>query len=184
MDYSLTFTVSGVTKNTWDDWGMAPSTPPMIAPPEPNVNYVDIPGREAGPIDMSMIPFGKMTYKRMTGSWEFYREPDTKTTRRSLFETLQLMFTGKTGKVVLSEDPNHFFVGRFSVSTPKTSVGPIQFVISYDLEPCRYNLDGTVDESYASTTGGDYYGGGGGSSYGIQVEYDEETQDLRVYGFM
>ena len=48
MYYSLTFTVNGVEKNTWSDWNMIPSTPPMIPAPEPNTNYVDIPGRSGG----------------------------------------------------------------------------------------------------------------------------------------
>ena len=58
MYYSITFTdSSGVTKNTWADWHMIPSAPPIVEPPEPYTNYVEIPGRKAGPIDLSEIIF-------------------------------------------------------------------------------------------------------------------------------
>lgn len=152
MYYSLTFRINGSEKNTWEDWGLIPSTPPMIPPPEPNLNYVDIPGRSGGPLDLTGIPFGKMTYKRMTGSWTFYKEPYNKHTRRLLYEELIQYFTGKAGRVKLEEDPNHYYYGRFSVGVPKTATGPIQFTIAYDLAPIRYNSDHTVDTTYASET--------------------------------
>lgn len=153
MYYSLTFTINGLAKNTWDNWKMIPNTPPMIPPPEPNLNYVDIPGRRGGPLDLTGIPFNKMTYKRMTGSWTFYREPESTVTRKLLYEELINYFTGKAGKVELEEDPIHYYVGRFSVGVPKTGTGPIQFTITYDLAPIRYNKNNnTVDTSYASET--------------------------------
>lgn len=186
MDYYLTFIVADVTKNTWTDWHLVPSTPPMVSPPAVDTRYTDIPGRSNGPLDMTMIPFNKVTYKRMTGSWTFYREPETKYTRKELFEILRAYFTGNVGRVTLSEDPTHYFVGRFDVSSPRTSTGPIEYTISYDLEPARYNSDGTVDSSYASPSGSGYmYGGGGGSPIysGITIEYDSSLQDLRVSGF-
>ena len=136
MYYSLTFTVNGVEKNTWSDWNMIPSTPPMIPAPEPNTNYVDIPGRSGGPIDLTGTPFGKITYKRMTGSWSFLREPDNANTRKNLYETLVKYFTGRPGKVVLEEDPTHYYKGRFSVGVPQ-----------------RYNVSNdTVDTNYARET--------------------------------
>lgn len=153
MYYSLTFTVNGVEKNTWADWRMIPNTPPMIPAPEPNLNYVEIPGRSGGPLDLTGVPFNKITYKRMTGSWTFLVEPETKTTRINLYETLVKYFLGKPGKVKLEEDPTHYFKGRFNVAVPKTATGPIQFTIMYDLAPVRYNVsDNSVDTSYASET--------------------------------
>lgn len=189
MDYYLTFTVSGVSKNTWTDWHMVPSTPPMIPPPEPNTRYVDIPGRSNGSLDVTMIPFNKITYKRVTGSWTFYREPDDKYTRMELYGILRSYFLGKVGTVTLSEDSTHYFVGRFNVGVPKTSVGPIEFTISYDLEPTRYNVsDNSVDATYASPTGGGYAGSGGsgqsgGTTGSLTLEYISSTQDLRISGF-
>ena len=150
MYYSLTFEVGGVRKNTWADWRMIPDTPPMIPIPEPNLNYVDIPGRSGGPLDLTGIPFNKMTYKRMTGSWNFYVEPVNRFTRIELYEELRQYFHGKIGTVIIEEDPEHYYSGRFSIGVPSTSTGPIRFTISYDLVPRRWNVsNGAQDASYA-----------------------------------
>lgn len=185
MYYSLTFTMNGVTKNTWDDWKMIPNTPPMIPPPEPNLNYIDIPGRSGGPLDLTGKPFNKMTYKRMTGSWTFYREPDNKNTRKDLYNTLIRFFNGKSGKVILEEEPAYFFVGRFTVGVPKTATGPIQFTLGFDLAPVRYYAsDGTADPTYGDADVSIYDGGTIPAPWhNLQLEYDEPTADLRISGF-
>lgn len=153
MYYSLTFTVNGVTKNTWTDWRMIPDTPPAIPYPELNTNYIDIPGRSGGPLDLTGIPFNKLTYKRMSGSWNFLVEPLTSSTRKNLYEALCQYFNGKVGKVRTEEDPNHYFLGRFTVGTPQTSTGPIKIQLGFNLEPRRYNVSNdTVDTTYASET--------------------------------
>ena len=184
MYYSLTFKVNNVEKNTWEDWQMIPSTPPMIPLPEPNTNYVDVPGRSGGPLDLSGVQFNKMTYKRMTGSWTFYREPDTKYTRMILYDALAKYFNGKPGRVVLEEEPGWYYVGRFTVGVPKTGTGPIQIQIGFDLRPVRYNVDTDVaDTSYGDADVVPYHEGvipgpGGG---GFDIEYNETTSDLHVF---
>ncbi len=153
MYYSLTFTIGGVQKNTWADWRLIPETPPMVPPPEPNLNYVDIPGRSGGPLDLTGVPFNKLTYKRITGSWTMLRNPDTRKTRVELYEELLRYFTGKVGTVKLEEDLDHYYRGRFSIGMPTTSIGPIKFTIAYDLEPVRYNTSNdSVDNTYANET--------------------------------
>lgn len=150
MYYSLTFTVNNVSKNTWTDWHMIPDTPPSIPVPELNTNYVDIPGRSGGPLDLTGVIFNKNTYKRMTGSWNFLIEPVNRNTRKTLYEALTQYFTGKTGTVTMEEDTAHYFTGRFSVGQPSTGTGPIKISISYDLAPVRYNSSNdTVDTTYA-----------------------------------
>lgn len=149
MYYSLTF---GGERNTWTDWQLIPSTPPTVAPPEPVKNQVEIPGRRLGPIDLSDFPFNRMTYKRITGTWDFLRETARSTTRRELFEQLRKYLHGKTTTVRMEEDPAHYFRGRFTVGTASNGRGPTSISIGYDLEPMRYNLDGTVDETWVYET--------------------------------
>lgn len=151
MIYAVTFQISGVKKNTWADWRLVPDTPPMIPPPEMNTNYVDIPGR--GPVDLSLVPLNRRTYKRMSGSWNFYREPDNSRTRVELYEEMMKYFVGKEGYCELDEDKGYYYKGRFGVALPKTGTGPIQFAISFDLAPIRYtDISGGilyVDTNYA-----------------------------------
>lgn len=152
MYYSVTFIVNGVTRNTWDDWGMIPNTPPMIPAPEPETNYVEIPGRTLGPLDMTGVAFGHVTYKRMTGTWTFLKDPVNGQTRKQLYETLIAFFNGKAGKVILKdEDPAHYYQGRFRVNVPTTSRGPMAFQIAYDLVPARWNVSNdTRDSTYGT----------------------------------
>lgn len=149
MYYSLTF---GGEKNTWDNWHLIPSTPPMIPPPEPTTNLVEIPGRRLGPLDLSLFPFNRIIYKRITGSWDFYRDTTHRTMRVEMYEEIRRYLHGKTMTVSLEEDPTHYFKGRFIVGTPSNSRGPTSISIGYDLEPMRYNSDGTIDDMWVAET--------------------------------
>lgn len=147
MYYSLTFNGE---KNTWADWRLIPGTPPMIPPPDPQTNLVDVPGRRLGPIDLSLFPFNRMTYKRITGVWDFYRDTENPGMRTNMYEEIRGYLHGKNCPVILEEDPLHYFVGRFVVGVPKNSVGPTSIQIGYDLEPVRYNQNGTIDETWVT----------------------------------
>lgn len=149
MYYSLTFETGGVQKNTWADWCLIPDTPPSIPMPELNTNYVDIPGRSGGPLDLTGVPFNKKTYKRMTGSWNFYREPTNRRTRVELYEAMCRYFIGNVVTVKFEEDLDHYYKGRFTVGQPSTSIGPIKITVAFDLEPVRYNnSDDTIDPTF------------------------------------
>ena len=147
MYFSLTF---GDTKNTWTDWGLIPSSPPVVPPPSPNLNLVEIPGRIKGPIDLSMALTGRITYQRISGSWTFLKDDWRAQDRLDLYESLRGGLHGRETTVRLEEDSDHYFKGRFTVSQPQTGTGPMQIIIGYDLEPVRYNNNGTVDESWVS----------------------------------
>lgn len=149
MYYSLTF---GGAKNTWTDWKLIPSTPPMVPPPEPVTNLVDIPGRRLGPIDLSLFPFNRLSYQRITGTWDFLRDTENINTRKTMYEAIRAYLHGKYTTVSLEEDPTHYFRGRFLVSAPKNSIGPTSISISYDLEPMRFNQNGTVDTTWVVET--------------------------------
>lgn len=151
-EYSLTFRgANGNTKNTWTDWSLIPESPPVVSPPQPVTNLVDIPGRKLGPIDLSTAVFGKIVYQRVTGTWNFLCEPVNANTRKNMYETVRKWLHGRLTTVVLAEDPNHCYKGRFTVSAPTSNVYPIRIAIGYDLEPVRYALDGvTLDTSYLS----------------------------------
>lgn len=144
MNYSITFAPhspvgSLLAKNTWTDWKLIPDSPPMVQPPELETNYVDIPGRAAGPIDLTGIAVNK-TYKRITGSWTFFREITSKTDRLTIYNTLRTFFTGKIMRITFTDDdPAHYFVGRITVAPPRAIQNPMSITLGFDLEPVRYN---------------------------------------------
>ena len=145
MYYSITFTnESGEKKNTWADWRLIPSSPPMIEPPEPYTNFVDIPGRAFGPIDLSEVLTGKPSFQMSEGSWDFIAD-DEAHHRTILFQELKKFFHGRKIRLELEEDPLHYYEGLFAVAAPKTGKGNVVYSISYSVFPVRYNLDGTVE---------------------------------------
>lgn len=153
--YSLTFKPDSNTshdKNTWDDWQLIPDSPPMVPTPEVITNYIDIPGRTKGPIDASSFLGNKVQYKRITGSWNFFREITSINDRMTIYETLRKFFTGKIMKVVLTtDDAAHYFVGRFTVTPPKAAMNPMSLTINFDLEPMRYNLsNNAIDTTWVN----------------------------------
>ncbi len=151
MYFSITFGKEPDVRNTWEDWKLIPATPPMIEPPEANRNLIDIPGRRQGPIDLSKYPFGKITYKRISGGWTFLTEPKGHRDRVQKYEAIRKWLHGRTTIIRLEEDPQHYYKGTFTVSPMSTGNGPNQISIAYDLEPLRYNvIDDTEDTGWVS----------------------------------
>lgn len=151
MYFSVTFRSGAESRNTWLDWRLIPDTPPVVPPPEPVTNMVDIPGRQEGPIDMSKYPFGRLVYQRITGSWNFLREPDGHEDRVQFYESIRGWLHGRECRVLLEEDMDHYYVGRLTVGPPSTGRGPQQITIGFNLMPVRYNAaDDSKDTSWVS----------------------------------
>lgn len=148
MFYSITFG----NKNTWDDWRLIPTSPPMITPPTPYTNYVEIPGRVLGPIDLSETLSGAPSYTNSEGEWEFVAHPDFQggySARPELFEEIRHHLHNKTLRIAFDEDQQHYFMGRFEVGIPKTSNNGTTYTIKYKIPPVRYNTsDDTRDTLY------------------------------------
>lgn len=58
-------------KNTFQDFGLIPTSRPVITPPSPNYSYLEIPGG-SGAFDISEAVSGTLTYANRNGSLEFY----------------------------------------------------------------------------------------------------------------
>lgn len=69
--WQITFGKGSDIKKTYYDWGLIPESPPVVPLPKPKTNYVEIPGRLKGPMDLSKVPFGRISFERITGSWNF-----------------------------------------------------------------------------------------------------------------
>lgn len=146
MYYSLTFEKGA--KNTWTDWGLIAASPPMVPPPAPQLNLVDIPGRHAGPVDLTRAIFSELKYPRITGTWEFIRIEDDIRTRIELYEEIRKWLHGRKTQVQTEDDMLHYYQGYFTIGEPQSGPNTVSITISYDLEPIRYNLDGTEDTTF------------------------------------
>ena len=143
MYHSITFgTLNGgrVTgANTWEDWHLIPSSRPTVALAPPNLNFVDIPGRKRGPIDMSDYLTGGTTYGDRSGSFEFYVDNDHEnwvTLRDKIISYLH----GKKMMMSLEDDPDHYYEGRFSLNEWRSESWNSMVVINYVVRPKNYSV--------------------------------------------
>ena len=123
--------------NTWDTWHLIPTKRPSVAPPEPVIKKVQIPGRN-GQLDFSTYLTGKTVYGERTGSWEFVVDNDHEdwtTIRDKMAEYLH----GKRMSCVLNDDPNYLYTGRFTVSNWDSGANNSRISISYVLYPYKVN---------------------------------------------
>ena len=151
MHNSITFISGQNSRNTWDDWGLVPESPPMIELPKVKANFVEIPGRINGPIDMATIPLGVIPYQRISGQWSFvvYEDYWTSPDRMAVYNAVRSFLHGKHVEIRLEEDPTHYFEGRCEITAPKRQPGVFLIAVSYNLDPARYNVsDDSIDTTW------------------------------------
>lgn len=130
-------------KNTWDDWKLIPTSRPLIAPPEPKTNYVDIPGMD-GELDYTEIfgP-GSVKYKQRTGSWEFivvnleqdgFRPVDWATRYSAIMTFIQGYFL----TIRFEDDPAYVYKGRVRVSGWTSGEHWSTITFEYNVAPYKY----------------------------------------------
>lgn len=124
--------------NTWDDWHLIPSKRPVVASPGVSTNMVEIPGR-AGALDMSTYLTGGIVYGDRSGSWEFYVDNDHEywvTIKDKIMNYLH----GQRLYVVLEDDPNYYYEGRFSLSEWRSENWNSMVSINYVLAPYKRHI--------------------------------------------
>lgn len=146
MYHSITFGTGVLTadkklagKNTWTDWHLIPSSRPVVAQAPVQTNFVDIPGRRYGPIDMSEYLTGAPIYGQRNGSFEFIVDNDHEywmTIQMNIAEYLH----GKSMCMVLEDDPDYYYVGRFMLNDWKNESWNSKVVINYILRPYKERL--------------------------------------------
>ena len=139
-EHSITFKYGNTTKNTWDNWGLIPSSRPTMAQPTPVYKYVDIPGR-SGSLDMTgyLVSNDKPTYQDRKGSFEFYVPNDGTSwlTRRS---ELASFFDGGKMKMILEDEPDYYYYGRIFFKDWKSDPQFSKVTIEYQVSPFRYKV--------------------------------------------
>lgn len=159
----------------WDDWGLIPASVPMVKLPEVYSKTIEIPGTN-NTIDLSNVLLGFPTYKRRTGSWSFY--VDLTHGRASgdyrgltwdpmmLYTEMATYLHGQVRNVILlDDDPDYYYTGKFKVGEMKRGKGFPQISIDYDLEPyktlrwttCSDWLWDPFDFLYGEITKGSFY---------------------------
>lgn len=124
--------------HTWEDWHLIPSSRPVIATPKIKEKNIDIPGAY-GKIDLSEVLTGYVLYDNRSGSLNFLVDNDhvNWTTEH---EMLAQALHGRRLKMILLDDMEFYYEGRFSLNEWKSDPERSTIVINYDLEPFKHPI--------------------------------------------
>lgn len=152
MYYAVTFTRGGVSKNTWTDWYMVPSSRPVIAPPKPKTTVVEIPG-SSSVIDLSEFLTGDISYENRKGTIEFVVMNEKPISWFELYSQILDFLHGRIVQVQLEEEPEYYYEGRCDVEEWSSESDYSRISINYDLYPFKYQS--TATEETIDLTGTD-----------------------------
>lgn len=155
MYHSITFYTGTIKLNTYDDWHLVPETRPLVTPPTQKTKYLDIPGAN-GNIDLSDSLTGYPVFNNREGEWSFYVLNDFGEWQNR-FSSIMTSIQGRRLKVILEDDPNYYYEGRFRVSEWSSEQSWSKIRISYTVAPykvaCREE-HGPNNTIYLVDTGG------------------------------
>lgn len=161
MYHSLTFG----NLNTWDKWHLVPESRPIINPPKPKTNYVDIPGTD-GSLDYTEA-LGSVKFENREGSWSFYVMNDYGEKNFDydywweIYNSLLSEIHGRRMQIYSEDDPQYLYYGRLSLDEWNSEKDYSKVTISYVIDPYKYraviNDDGTIErDTTISTSGNDW----------------------------
>lgn len=125
-------------RNTWEHWRIVPTSRPVFAAPSPKTNYVEVPGAN-GKLDLSQVLTGYPLYDNRTGSIEFVVMNDFRHWQTAYTDIMTTIHNRKL-YCVYEEDPEYYYVGRWSVQSWSTGNDHSRITLSYELEPYKWRL--------------------------------------------
>lgn len=138
-------------KNSFDDWGL--SLRPKSRPkPTPRYNRVIVPGRD-GSLDLTEA-LGDVFYEDLEYSLEF-NVTDAINTWDSKLREITNYLHGKKMKVVFSDDPDYYYMGRVKINDLSSNRNLGILSLSCTFEPYKYKKDVTV-VTHQVTAGNSY----------------------------
>lgn len=135
------YSVNFGDKNSYDDFNLLlkPKTRPF---PTPKTNYVSIEGRD-GDLDLTTSLTGDVKYENISYSLEFYLK-DKRVDWETILLELSTYIHGKRMNLSFSEDPDYYYVGRYTLNQVESDRNIGSIVIDCNLEPYRYKKTETV----------------------------------------
>lgn len=145
-EHSITFIREGIEKNTWKDWRLVPTSKPYFSPPSVKTHYVDVPGSN-GIIDLTEVVSGSPNYSNREGSFEFLidSEPGPNFSQQMYHDIMNYLH-GREADVIILDDPEYKYHGRFSVNGISSSEQQTNsnITIDYSVDPFRTELTDSI----------------------------------------
>lgn len=136
MYHSVIFVDGNVSRNTWDNWHLIPSSRPVVSRPNVNFKYIDIPGMD-GSLDATNYLVGRPTYSDCSGSFEFYVANDYGDWASRKAE-LSTFLDGREMRMFLEDDPQYYYVGRFTARDWRPGANFSTVSIDYRVKPYKF----------------------------------------------
>ena len=132
-------------KNTYDEWGMIPTSRPVVNPPAVKTSYVDLPSSH-GQLDYTHYLLGEVPYGQRTGAWEFMLRPGRSWAR--VYSDIMNYLHGVRHTVILEDNPAFQYVGRLSVNEWCSDQNQSLITIDYNLDPFKYSTEDSADSNW------------------------------------
>lgn len=132
-------------KNTYDEWGLVPTSRPLINPPAVKTSYLDLPSVH-GQLDYTEYLSQEVPYGQREGSWEFSLRP--RSNWANVYSAILNYLHGKRHIVILEDNPLYQYVGRLSVNEWQSNQNRSIIVIDYNLDPFKYSTEASDETEW------------------------------------
>lgn len=123
--------------HSYKDFGLVPTSKPIINLPSPKLEYIEIPSRH-GMIDITESLSREVIYEMRVGSFEFIVSNTEKW--QEIYRTLASKIHGKTVDLILDTEQAYIYRGRLWVSESKSEKNYASLTLGYKLEPYKYSV--------------------------------------------
>ena len=130
-------------RHTYDSWHLVPSNRPDIAIPPLRERLLEVPGSD-GSLDLTSALTGYPLYGMREGSQEFWVLNDHPESWVTLRDTIIRYLHGKTKYMVLEDDPNYYYEGRWKVNNWKSDKDHSLITLDYTLKPYKLKPNPTI----------------------------------------
>lgn len=138
--------------HSYRDFGLIPTSKPVIVPPSPKLEYIEIPGRQ-GELDITESLAGEVIYEMRTGSFDFI--VSGKETWQEVYGRLLRNIHGKRNSIILDTEKDYVYQGRVWVSEYQSDKNHDRIHLEYKLDPYKYS---TLDTKGSGEIGNKHIG--------------------------
>lgn len=128
-------------KNTLDDWNLALNHK-QISLPTPKTSSLEIKGAD-GVLDTSEVLTGEIKFGNRNAIFELTILDDYDNFQDRITEIANYLH-GKKLKIILNQDPTHYYYGRCTIDEWSSDKRIGKIVIKADCEPWKYDLQETI----------------------------------------
>lgn len=139
--------MNGVTfgsKHSYKDWGLILKSRPVISSPSPKTIYIDIPATD-GSLDLTESLTGDVKFNNRTIKFEF-AVIEARKRWTALYSEVMNYLHGQNMRVILDEDADYYYTGRFQVNEWKSDKRTATIVIEGTVEPYKLEKYSSIED--------------------------------------